>query len=96
MIRYPELRKFLLVNDYTQLNDNYVKNIDGHRQVNIFRRDRGLYIGEENKWGLFHNIGVVSRAASFWSRKYEQGAWDGQPSFLNVTISTNYLSYTSG
>jgi hypothetical protein len=96
MIRYPELRKFLLVNGYTQLNDNHAKDIDGHRQVNIFRRDRGLYIGEENKWGLFHNIGVVSRATSFWSRKYEQGAWDGQLSFLNVTISTNYLSYTSG
>jgi hypothetical protein len=78
MIRYPELRNFSLVRGQTQLEDNHVKDIDGHRTVNIFRRNRELYKGEKNKWGLFHNIGVVSRAASFWSRRYEEGGWDGQ------------------
>jgi hypothetical protein len=47
------------------------ENVDGHPQVNIFRRNRELYLGERNKWGFFHNIGIVGRAASFWSTKYD-------------------------
>jgi hypothetical protein len=68
MIRYPEPRHFLLMNGRTQMDNRDVRDVDGHPQVNIFRRNRELYLEERNKWGFFHNIGIVCRAASFWSR----------------------------
>jgi hypothetical protein len=96
MIRYPELRHFPLVGDQTQLDNPYVKDIDGHRRVNIFRRSRELYVGERNKFGLFHNIGVVGRAASFWSRKYEDGGWAGEAPNLPIERQLTFSSCASG
>jgi hypothetical protein len=78
MIRYPELRYFPLVDGVTQLDDQYVKDLDGLRRVDISRRTREIDKRKDLKSGSFDNIGVVSRAASYWSRKYEDGGWDGQ------------------
>ena len=77
MIRYPELRYFPLKNDITQLDAQYVKDLDGIRHIDIARRTREIDKLKDLKSGAFSNIGVVGRAASYWSRKYEDGGWDG-------------------
>jgi len=78
MIRYPELRHFPPIHGHTQLDAPHVKDLDGHRQVFISRRAAESNIYQDLRQGDFHNIGVVNRAASYWSRKYEDGGWDGQ------------------
>jgi hypothetical protein len=80
MIRYPELRHFPLLDDRTQLNSRYVKDLDGHRRVDISRRTREKDLNRDREWGDFGTIGIVNRAASYWSRKYENGSWDCESS----------------
>jgi hypothetical protein len=80
MIRYPELLHFSLLDDRTQLNSRYVKDFDGHRRVDISRRTRGKDLNRDREWGDFGTIGIVNRAASYWSRKYENGSWDCESS----------------
>ena len=79
MIRYPELRYFPLDEDgLTQLDDKYVKDLDGIRHIDIARRTREIDKRKDLKSGAFSNIGAVGRAASYWSRKYDDGGWDGK------------------
>jgi hypothetical protein len=78
MIRYPELRHFPPRNPKSQLDTPHVKDLDGHRQVFVGRRATEIQLGEVDSIGGFHNIGIFNRAASYWSRNYEDGGWDGQ------------------
>jgi hypothetical protein len=78
MIRYPELRYFCLNEGRTQLDAPHVKDLDGHRQVYIGRKASELHPSQVTILGDFHNIGIFNRAASYWSRGYEEGGWDGQ------------------
>ena len=79
MIRYPELRYFPL-NDHglTQIDDQYVKDLDGIRRIDIARRTREINKLKDLRLGAFSNVGVVGRAASYWSRKDKDGGWDGK------------------
>lgn len=37
-----------------------------------------IELPKDLKSGAFSNVRVVGRAASYWSRKYEGGGWDGK------------------
>lgn len=78
MIRYPELRYFKHRNGLTQLDSQYVKDLDGIRHIDIARKTREINKLKDLRTGEFSNVGVVGRAASYWSRKFEDGGWDGK------------------
>jgi hypothetical protein len=77
MMRYPEMRYFPLKNGRSQLNDQYLRDVEGQRTINISRRTREIKRDKDLKWGQFDNIAVINRAASYWSRKYQDGGWEG-------------------
>ena len=79
MVRYPESRYFPVKKDgLTQLDDKYVKDLDGIRRVDIFKRIREMNKLRDLKSGAFNNVAVVGRAASYWSRRYKDVYWDGK------------------
>lgn len=95
LIRYPEMYYFPIIADRTQLHDKYVKDLDGRRHVHISRRTREIDKDKDLKSGLFDNVGVVGRAASYWSRKYEDGLWDGWTFTILLGEKESKLTITS-
>jgi hypothetical protein len=98
LLRYPEMRYFPLKDGRTQLDSFFVKDVDGHRKIDISRRTREIDKRKDLKGGQFNGVGVVNHAASYWSRKYEDGGWDGQFSdYINLVraAGTNSTSCTS-
>jgi hypothetical protein len=80
LIRYPELVYFPMDGGRPQLDSQFVRDLDGHREIEIFRRTSGIATNDrlgERKWGRFSTVGIVKHAASYWTRKYADDGWDG-------------------
>ena len=94
LMRYPELRYFPLVDGFSQINSHYIRDLNGHRRIDLSRRKREFCVGQQLEGGEFDNVGVVHRAASYWSRKYDDGGWDGMCHIPLTTHRTDLISYT--
>lgn len=71
----------------SHLDSQFVRELDGHREIEVFRRTREIATVnrmEELKGGAFSNVGIVKHAASYWSRKYTDGSWDGELSRVTI------------